>query len=260
MRDDPSGADALERRLNELAARVSGRGGMAFTLFLDPAQQSAALRAANRHGMSVAFWGGYDGAERRVGAITPRGDDYRDGGAVLDWPVSCVRASWAEAYGSPSHRDLLGASLAVVQDRARFGDIVMNGGYALLFCLAEVAGYIADSLDSAGRVKLKCALEHDPQSSMPDQERDRREFRDTIPSFRLDACVASAFKLSRGQAQALIREGRVKLNHLPEPDADAKVGEGGLLSVRGLGRALLKERTGVNRKGRFSVVWIRTAL
>ncbi|MDR2656788.1 MAG: hypothetical protein LBB86_03065 [Oscillospiraceae bacterium] len=250
--------DSVERRLAELAKRADSRGEAVFTRFLDPAQQSKAARIAREAGVAVEFWGGYDNAERRIGALFPRGYIDEGASATLDWPIACVRAAWAAAYGSPAHRDLLGASLAIVQDRARFGDVVMGGGYALLFCLSELADYVVMTLTSAGRAALKCSIEPDPSSAIPDQAEPRRELRDTIPSFRLDACVASAFRISRAQAQGIIHEGKVRLNHLPELKPDAQVDEGGVVSVRGLGRAVLKEKLGVNRKGRFCVLWLCT--
>jgi RNA-binding protein YlmH len=165
-----------------------------------------------------------------------------------------VRADWRAAYGSPAHRDVLGAAMAIVQDRSRFGDIVMCGGYALLFCLTELADHVVMALTSAGRSTLRCIICDDVNAAAHKRD-ELRERRDTIPSFRLDACVASAFDLSRADAQSLINEGKVRLNHLPAIKCDAQVGESGLVSVRGIGRAVLKEKRGMNRKGRFGVLW-----
>ncbi|GHU71280.1 putative RNA-binding protein YlmH [Clostridia bacterium] len=246
-------SDPVQRRLSELAQRAETRGEAVYSRFLDPAQQALAIQTAQKCGVAVEFWGGYDDAERRIGVFHPIGME-----CGSDWPIACVRITWAAAYGSPAHRDLLGSSLAVVQDRSRFGDIVVGGGFALMFCAEELADHVVISLTQAGRVTVHCAIEPDPASALPDQTEDRREVRDTIPSFRLDAGIASAFKLSRAQAQELIREGRVRRNHLPALDSDAQIKEGDMLSVRGLGHAELSETLGMNRKGRFGVKWICT--
>ncbi len=59
--------------------------------------------------------------------------------------------------------------------------------------------------------------------------------------YRLDAVVASAYRLSRNESGDMIRAGLVKLNHLLCERVDTAVEEGAMLSVRGKGESNFKK-------------------
>lgn len=236
----------VERRLAELAERAGQREAVVFSRFLDPAEQVLVPRAAREAGVGYCLEGGQPQAERKMAAFFP------EHGRDLDWPFVCIQVRWDARFGTVRHPDLLGATLALCQDRSCFGDIQVSEGEAHLFVVAELAGYVSQSLTEAGRVRLH----NDVLAYWPAPPEQRtRERRDTVASLRLDALTASAFDLSRSQAQALIREGRVKVNHLPQLQTDALLAMGDLLSVRGYGRAQLTQVGGKNRKGRTAIVW-----
>ena len=62
--------------------------------------------------------------------------------------------------------------------------------------------------------------------------------------------LAAACRLSRAEAQRLIAAGLVKLNHAPQTRADARIGEGDLISARGYGRVRVTAFQGESRRGR----------
>ncbi|MBR1820062.1 MAG: RNA-binding protein, partial [Clostridia bacterium] len=72
----------------------------------------------------------------------------------------------------------------------------------------------------------------------------------TVQTERLDAVLAAACRLSRSEAQRLISAGLVKLNHVPNTRADAKLAEGDLISARGHGRIRVDAFQGESRRGR----------
>lgn len=236
----------VEHRLAELAERAGQRDAAVFSRFLDPAEQLLARKAARQASVELLLEGGQPHAERKMAAFFP------EDGRNLDWPFVCIQVTWDARYGTVRHPDLLGASLALAQDRSCFGDIWMAEGKAYVFVVRELSEHIAQSLTEAGRVRLQNTV----LAQWPEPPEQRvRTHRDTVASLRLDALAASAFDLSRSQAQALIREGRVKVNHLPTPHTDAQLAVGDLLSLRGHGRAQLTEVGGKNRKGRTAIVW-----
>ncbi|HML45605.1 MAG TPA: YlmH/Sll1252 family protein [Clostridia bacterium] len=236
----------VERRLAELAERAGQRDAAVFSRFLDPAEQLLARNAARRAQIGLRLEGGQPQSERKMAAFFP--EDGRD----LEWPFVCIQVTWDARYGTVRHPDLLGASLALAQDRSCFGDIWVEEGKAYLFVVRELSEHIAQSMTEAGRVRLQNTV----LAQWPDPPEQRvRTRRDTVASLRLDALAASAFDLSRSQAQDLIREGRVKVNHMPTLQTDAQLVVGDLLSLRGHGRAQLTEVGGKNRKGRTAIVW-----
>ena len=237
---------ATEKRFAELALRAGRAGRTCYTRFLEPAQEPAARAAAARAGAEVAFWGGYEDAERRVAAFYA-GEAPEPG----DWPICALRLRWNARFSSPGHRDLLGAVMGLGIERETTGDIAMGEyrgeGCAYLFALEDMADYIAANLDSAGRAALRiCVADEVPALMPPEGE----TLRLTVQQERLDAVVAAAFRLSRGEAQRLIAGGLVKLNHAINLRADARLCEGDLISVRGHGRVRVTAFPGESRRGR----------
>jgi len=128
------------------------------------------------------------------------------------------------------------------------GDIVLMEDAGYLFAERQMADHIAQSLVSAGRIRLQVRLLDEwPQLEPPAGE----ELHDTVHSMRLDAVVAAGFNLSRGDAADLIAAGHVKLRHLPTERTDARVQEGDAISVRGHGRLVVEEVGNPTKKGRL---------
>ncbi len=238
--------DALEKRLNELALRAAHTGAVCASRFLEPTQTDMARAAANRAGARVAFWGGFEGAERVVAAFYDA-----DEPEPWDWPIAALRIEWNAKFANPGHRDLLGAVMGLGIERETTGDIAM-GEYrgakcAYLFALADMADYIAASLEGAGRASVKARpAEEAPVLTPPEGV----EMRLTVQQERLDAVLAAACRLSRSEAQKLIAAGLVKLNHAVNTHSDAKLGEGDLISARGYGRIRVDAFGGETRRGR----------
>ena len=238
--------DALEKRLGELALRAAHSGRACYSRFLEPSQTDAARAAANRAGARVAFWGGFDGAERAVAAFWTDAEP-----DPADYPVRPLRIEWNAKFSNPGHRDLLGAAMGLGIERETMGDIVM-GEYrgrpcACLFAHADMADYIALSLEAAGRAPLKVTVADEAPALLPPEG---QALRLTVQQERLDAVLAAACRLSRGEAQRLIAAGLVKLNHVVCTRSDAKLAEGDLISARGYGRVRVDAFQGESRRGR----------
>lgn len=235
--------DLFVRRMRELALRALHRGDAVYTHFLDLAQAQAARQIARETGVSLAMNGGYDDAERRMAAFCADEEP-------TDWPICPVKITWRPQFGSPGHRDILGALMGLGFERERIGDIVLDKDCAWVFAEPDIAAYIAASLESAGRVSVKCEI----AGGVPElPEPEGRRVRDTVPSMRLDALVAAGFSLSRSEAARAIGQGKVWLNQVQTLRTDATVPEHALVSLRGTGRFRLEAVEGETRKGRWAV-------
>lgn len=239
--------DLDKKRLHELALRSHYSDAPCFTRFLEPALERAAQFAAAEEAVQIAFYGGFDGAERRIAA-------FYTGNAPEPWeyPLSCLELNWNAKYANPGHRDLLGAVMGLGLERSATGDIAMGEteGSAYLFVHTDVESYICANFHSAGRatIKTKPCMQK-PLLKAPDGI----HLRITVSSPRLDAVIAAGLKLSRSEAQKLIVGGLVKRNHTEELRGDIHLEEGDLLSVRGYGRMRVEGFDGVTRKGRDAV-------
>ena len=237
--------DLFIRRVRELALRALHKGDVVYTHFLDLAQAQIARQIARETGVSLAMNGGYDDAERRMAAFYV--DEAPD---PADWPLVPVKVSWRPQFGTPGHRDILGALMGLGFERERIGDIVLDTDRAWVFAEPDMARYIVSSLQSAGRVSVKCEMT-EGVPVLPEPE--GRHVRDTVPSMRLDALLAAGFSLSRSEAARVIGQGKVFLNQVQTLRPDAPVPEKALISLRGAGRFRLESIEGETRKGRWAV-------
>ena len=234
------------KRLRELALRAAHTGAASFSRFLEPSMADAARRVAGQCGAGCLLWGGYGDAERVMAA-------FYDGEppASADFPMRAVRVTWNAKFANPGHRDLLGALMGLGIERDATGDIAM-GVYrgapcAYIFAVEEMADYIAANYESAGRASVKPEVASEEPELLPPEG---QEMRVTVQNERLDAVLAAGHRLSRAEAQRLIAAGLVKLNHVPNLHADARVGEGDLISARGYGRLKVTALLGESRRGR----------
>ncbi len=241
----------MEDRTLEFAARLAGsRGVVRFTRFLDPAMAVSAADIARQNGAAFSSWGGYKHAERVMGCFSPWGE----APAKEEYPLVCLHSSFSSKFCSPSHRDLLGAFMALGLTRDCIGDIIIGDADIYLFASVQTADFIAQSLTSAGKTPLNW---HELKGEVPIPEPKGTAFHDTVSSLRLDAVIAGAYRLSRSEAAELIRAGAVKLNHIPCERVDAPVEEGAMLSVRSKGRVSLKKIDGITRKQRIGLTFFR---
>lgn len=198
-------------------------------------------------------FGGYADAERRMLVFLP---DYLDENYLQeeDAPLVCLRATFYEG-DSPTHRDFLGALMGAGIGRETVGDILVGNGSCDFFVTAEIAPYVEQNFDSAGRTKLRLERIDLAQVSVPEAE--VKEIRDTLASLRLDSVISAGFRVGRSTACNYVTAGKAAIDGLPCEKPDRTVAEGATVSVRGLGKIKLKAVNGQTKKGRISVVIYR---
>ena len=195
-------------------------------------------------------FGGYGGAERQLLVYLP---DYLEESALMeeDSPLVCLRATYFEG-DALSHRDFLGALMGAGVARETMGDICVGKGSCDFFVSREIAPYLLDSFDSAGRTKFRLSAVPLAEASIPEPE--VKEIKDTLASLRLDAVISAGFRIGRSLASDYVSAGKAAVNGLPCQKSDKAVAEGDKISVRGLGKILLARVNGETKKGRISVL------
>ena len=192
--------------------------------------------------------GGYDGAERRVLVFLPdwMEPEYLQSGDYL----SVLRCTWFKE-DKLTHRDFLGSLMGMGVRRDTVGDILVGDGSCDILTLPTVAGFLKDSLTSAGRVKLHVSEVPLEEVRVPVQE--RKVLHDTVAALRLDSVLAVGFSLSRGKAAEAVTSGRVQVNWTDCQKPDRPVAQGDTLTLRGLGKCVLEEVGHQTKKGRVFV-------
>lgn len=220
----------------------------ASTCFLSPREQEMAQYLfGNRAGLH--FFGGYADATRKMLVYLP---DYLDETALWDTPpLCCLRATFYEE-DTLSHRDFLGAIMGSGIGRETIGDICVDKGSCDFFTTKEIAPYLLANLESAGRARLRLTEIPVRQAHIPQPE--TQEVKDTLASIRLDSVISSGFRISRSSAVQWITSGKATLNGLACEKPDKAVEQGAVISVRTLGKIVLKQIGSQTKKGRISVI------
>ena len=242
----------LARTLDKLELSQS-RGVPTHTVFLSPSQQASVTDLLHAWGRPRhLFWGGYPDSERRACLFLA---DWQEENGVLgdpEGPLTAIEAKFP-ADAALTHRDILGSLMGLGIGRELIGDILLpQPGLCQVAALREAAPILLSQWEGAGRYKV--SLSEIPLNRLIPKPAQVKTVRDTVATPRLDAVTASAFSLSRSKAAALIAAGKVSLNHRECLKADSQVGEGDMLTCRGLGKCVVKEVPGRSKKGRTMLV------
>lgn len=245
---DPEDEILLSHALDQLLL-CQKRNIPTHTGFLSPAQWTAVAQLAERTGAAELLTvGGYPEAERRRCLFLP---DYLPPECVdAAEYIAALRLRWYHA-GALSHRDLLGSLMGLGLKREALGDLLVGEESCDLLLLPEMAPFVRDNLERAGREALR--IEPVALDSLHFPEARVKTIRASVASLRLDAVAAACFGLSRAKLSELIRAGKVAVNYRPVQRPDLSLSAGDLISCRGEGKGRLTRVGELTRKGRISV-------
>ena len=223
-----------------------------FVGFFDPHEASLAQKRAQSlcaggayDGCSFLFFGGHDGAERVfLGAFPPYCQPNND-----DFPVAAIDITWR--FVNLSHRDFLGALLALGIVRSKIGDIVVGDGICTVFVEKNVASFILQNLVKVGSAGVHCEIS---SGGFAVSEEHFQEISGTVASGRLDCVVSALTGCSRSAAVDIIAGGLVSVDFDIRCDNTSDVSGGATVSIRGHGRFVIDSLGPQTRKGRLSFV------
>ena len=271
----------LLRRAQDLSERCARQWTLTHTGFLTPAEQYLLQTGFHPEaGTRMILYGGYTESERRAAFFLPENlweemteyggtEDFgieivksakygtdesgREGDSRMEETVpaeirDCLRAVRFQAYfGTPGHRDYLGALMASGISRDHLGDILIEGAEAFVFCLPTICDHLM-GIDRIGRVSVK--TQEMPLFAVPVPKKERKTLTFSVMSLRADAVAAGMFRLSRTACARCIEEGALSLNYKTCLRTDAAVRDGDVLSLRGHGKGTVSVSDGRSRKGR----------
>lgn len=261
-------------RAEELCRRACGE--ITATDFLTPGEQRIVFEHMAGERRRLFFWGGYTGSERRIAFFMPEWLA-PDGDAGIGlfakereelflskleelsfsdelYNFICPMILRGSGFEELSHRDWLGALMALGLKRNVLGDIAVNGSdrNTWIFVKKSSAGFIMDELHRAGRdtVSAEAALRLPESFSVL---REYQEIHVTVASMRLDGVVKALCGLSREDASKLVARGDVSLNCFEKYETDREVQNGDIISVKGFGKYIVDSTGGRTRKDRLRV-------
>lgn len=233
-------------RAKDLIKQCERNAAAQFSAFLDGAQQRDISENVSFYGCNTRFYGGYGGAERKILGVFPEWEEPEDGA----FPISVLKIT--SGYSKElTHRDYLGTLMGQGIDRAKTGDIIIDGQDAYVFVCADIAPYLADNITKVGNQGAKAVIIDAGDARIPEPKREKISA--VCASQRLDAVVGALCNISRAQSAKLIGAEKVKLNHRECADTSKTVAAGDLISVRGYGRFTFVSADGETRKGRLHI-------
>ncbi len=237
----------LLRRAEDLRARCEKSGDLTMTGFLSPAERYK-IECWARHAPDcrVVFSGGGADCERTAAFFLPY---YMEEGDFD--PTPYFRALKLTAhFGSPGHRDYMGAVLGMGVGRDWVGDITVAENTAWIFCLPSVEKHLL-GIDKVG--KFSVSAQSVEPSMVPQEKHQTESVSFSVMSMRLDAVAAGMFRLSRTESARQINAGNLSLNYEECLKIDSQVREGDIISLRGTGKGKITGTGGTSRKGRLFV-------
>lgn len=198
------------------------------------------------YGYNTMFFGGYENAERKILGVFP---DWQEA-EQADFPITSIRFD-APQFRTLSHRDYLGTLMSLGIDRSKMGDILCDSSGAYVFVSSDIADYVVRNIKKVANTGVKGHIVNIGEVALPKAETAKKMC--VCASLRLDAVIAAALNISRTNAEKLIKEGYVKVNHRETADRAGQVEAGSLISVRNHGRFILADTGNNTRKGRLHI-------
>ena len=197
----------------------------------------------------LEFWGGYEGAVRRMACFLP---DYLEGLSLADLcreDLAILRCRYAK-QATLGHRDFLGSLMGLGITRESVGDILIHPDLPQtdIVLSRQILPLVLLEYRSAGRTELEVEEIAPEELCVPEQAYEERTI--NVQSLRLDAVLAAAYNKSRSDAQAWIQSGRVMVRGHFVTKPDRMLTPGDTVVCRGLGKFVLAELGGQSRKGR----------
>lgn len=221
------------------SAKKSGRA--MFTPFLSEREYSE-FSERKRHidDVAVTAFGGYENSDRVMLCFS----DFE-----ADFPISAVCIT-GKGIENLKHPDFLGSLMSLGIERCCVGDIVNQGNEWIVFAEEGMAQFIASSLTQVGGVYVNSQI---TDAKLITIEQRFEEITGTVASLRADSVVSVMLKTSRSKAAEYIAAQKFFLNQALCTKCDKDIKENDVLSVRHMGKAKVKEISGLSKKGRIFI-------
>lgn len=247
-----SGQDEiLYAQLRDMMQRAE-RGIWSCSHFLSPREAHLARCFAERAGQDsvCVVEGGYAEAERVKLFVLPEFLNEPEYIApILEQKISLLRLRGG-GFCTLTHRDYLGALLALGIERHVLGDLVVSDErQAFLFCDSDIAPYICAELTRVGKDGIK--VEQLPWGTPIELPERYKSVSDTVASARFDCIAAALTGLSREKAQMLIRAGESTVDYEICDRCDKVIEPPCVISLRGYGKFRIDDVSTQTKKGRL---------
>jgi len=232
----------------EWIKRVEDTYAPVLTAFVNPHQEHILRVLAGTYGLGCVSSGEYIHTEFVRVLLYP---DYFSP-TLSDFEMALLEIRYPSRFEQLTHAKILGTIINQLGiDRKLFGDILVDEKRAQIFVNRDFIPLFQDGIQKIAR--LPVSLEECPFTDKIISEINYQEQEILISSFRLDALLSSALKLSRKQASQLIEKKSVQVNYHPIEKLDYLVAVGDLISVRKFGRLKIVKENGQTKRDKIKL-------
>ena len=218
------------------------------TYFLNPREVEILESLANKRELQI--FSTQDIAETELTKIILAPEFYHLN--IDDFDLVLLEISYANKYYHLKHSQILGSFLGQTGiRRTEIGDIVLNDERAQIFVSKQLLEIFQKNIEKIGSATVQFVEK--PFTELIKTEATSIVKVVLVSSLRIDKIVASTFEISRNIAVNMLQSRKVKLNYLEIDKKDFPVGQGDLISVRGLGRIKILRLLGETKKGKQKV-------
>lgn len=225
---------------------VALKNNKLFTDFLDIRQQSAALMQMKKlAGCGYLFFGGDDDCERQMLGIFPIDDEC----SPAAFSIISLHLVYSKRV-TLTHRDCLGAMMALQINRDCIGDIILNDGEAKVYVVEKIADFLVQNLTQVGKTSVTLSV--DSQTKV-ERRQEYLMLKGTVASYRLDCVVAFLLSTGRAIAAKIINSKIVYVNQLAICNVSYNVKPGDIVTIRGSGKFIIADDCRITKKNRFHI-------
>ena len=234
----------LVNRFRDLAEQSASGCYYTYSSFLSLAEQDLLLKS----GFGARLCGGYENAERKIAVFgSEEAFGYSEEPPIVCLKIEPRMQKYADAL---THRDFLGSVIGLGLERDVTGDIIIHENVGYMFCLENIADFIAENLTKVRRTDVRCARVPAPPTESIQIPEERAFF---VASERIDAVISAVYGFSRSESQKLFGQKLVFINSKLCENTDTHIPENATVSVRGHGRFIYCGIAKTTRKGRLCI-------
>lgn len=236
---------------------VEKQNKIQYTDFLSPIELQTLKKALNIIGYkNYMIYGGVENAQRNIIILYPEKLEELFTSNQFDYNsiLNTIRISQVSSNSEKlEHRQYLGGLIKLGLRREKIGDIIVKDEGADIVVLKEITKFIILNVHELTRFRnYNVEVVNIANTVKKEQEFD--EMKIIISSLRLDNIVASLAKTSRGKAEEIIKDERVFINYESQQKNTKQIKENDIITIRGVGKYLIKEIAGNTKNGRYVVI------
>lgn len=236
----------LKAKIKSIIAIAEKNSSSKFSSFLDVHQCVVASELLHHmSGLKSKFWGGSDECERKILCVYPDYLSEED----IEYPITILQISYKKGY-TLSHRDFLGALMALQIKREALGDIWIEDGMAQIAVSEALSDFILTNVNKIGNVGVKVSVSDKVSIISPPKF---KELTGTVSSLRIDSVLGILTGMSRGKAVSLISTQKVEINYVIANANDELLKPNDVIVVRGYGKHILTDEIHMTKKGRYHI-------